>query len=375
MFFSQIFSYCIVATIVFSGGLIGLELADNLENATLPTAFLIIGSALFSYPSSKIMQAYGRKNGFLLGNIFALLGVSLASFAIIHEDFYLFCGATFLLGMNLSFVNQYRFAVVEGVEEKFKNKALSFLIISSMIGAIISLQIIPFSRYWFEIDFLGSYLFLAFMLLMAFMSLLFYKNQKENIENTKQYSSTTNKLLSIKFIFTVLVSMMAYMVMSSIMVATPLYLKQTIQSSTYLIAIVIQAHMVSMFLPSLFSGFLMDKITKVNLIKVGVLFNILAIASNVIHPSYYSILIGLILLGIGWNFMFISSSLYLVEHFKDEIKYKAQGINELFTFSSQAIASILSGVLLYNFGWQVLNVLFVPLLIVVFLFAFSNRLK
>ena len=373
LFFSQIFSYSIVATIIFSGGLIGLELADNMKYATLPTAFLIIGSALFSYPASSIMQVYGRKVGFILGNIFALFGVSLASYSIINENFILFCVATVFLGINLSFVNQYRFAVVEGIEEQFKNKALSFLIVSSMIGAIISLQIIPFSRHWFSIDFLGSYFFLAFMLLMAFISLSFYKNQKEKILDTKISSNTTNKILSIKFIFSVLVSSTSYIIMSSIMVATPLYLKQSIESSTYLISIVIQAHMVAMFLPSLFSGFLMDKVEKISLIKIGVIFNLLAITSNTIYPSYYGVLIGLILLGIGWNFMFISSSLYLVQHFTEKIKYKAQGINELFTFSSQATASLLSGVLLYNFGWQVLNIIFIPLLGIVFLISFSKK--
>lgn len=372
LFFSQMFTFAIPATIIFSGSLIGLEMMGNIKYSTIPVACLVIANALFSYPASKIMQNLGRKFGFIFGNIFALVGSIVAIFALFYSSFVLFCVGISFLGINSSFVQQYRFAVSEGIEEKYKHKALSFLLLSNIIGAIITLQMIPYTKTWFEVEFLGSYVFLFCLLLISFISLLFYQSEKEELIKT----SITNqsKIISKKFIFSVSISMLAYMVMSFIMTATPIYLKNILGYSIYLSSMVIQAHMVAMFAPSIISGFLVDKIGKINLIKIGILLNILAIIANIIDNSYYNILIGLILLGVGWNFMFVSASAYLVDNFQGSIKFKAQGINEVFTFSSQATASILSGVCLYYFGWSVLNIVFVPLLVGLLIFSFDKDL-
>ena len=371
LFFSQMFTFSIPATIIFSGSLIGLEMMGDIKYSTIPVACLVIANALFSYFASKIMQNFGRKIGFLLGNIFALTGSIIILFALTYSDFIIFCLGISFLGANLSFVQQYRFAISEGIEKEHKNKALSFLLLSNIIGAVLTLQIMPYSKVWFEIDFLGSYVLLFCLLFIAFISLSFYKNPKEEIK--KISNSKQNKILSKKFIFAVSISMCAYMVMSFIMTATPIYLKTILGYSVSLSSIVIQAHMIAMFAPSIISGFLVDKIGKINLMKIGILLNILAIISNTIDNSYYNILIGLILLGVGWNFMFVSASSYLVENFQGNIKFKAQGINELFTFSSQATASIMSGICLYYFGWNVLNIIFIPLLVLLFIFSFDKK--
>ena len=139
--------------------------------------------------------------------------------------------------------------------------------------------------------------------------------------------------------------------------------------------IVIQLHVVGMFLPSLITGDLIKKFGHSNIIYSGIFILFICIINNFFFQSYYGYMIGLILLGIGWNFLFVSGSSLLVISYKQEDKYRAQGLNDFIVFSTQALGSLSAGIILYSTNWKVLNLLCIPLLFVVLYFSLLANKK
>ena len=91
--------------------------------------------------------------------------------------------------------------------------------------------------------------------------------------------------------------------------------------------------------------------------------------------SYYGYMVGLILLGIGWNFLFVSGTSLLVVSYNKEDKFLAQGLNDFVVFSSQALGSLSAGVILFLTSWKTLNLICLPLLIILLLFSLFNKNK
>jgi len=135
-------------------------------------------------------------------------------------------------------------------------------------------------------------------------------------------------------------------------------------------SIVIQLHVIGMFLPSLFSGDLIKRFGNTKIIYTGVIILFCSIAVNTLFDFYYSYMLGLILLGIGWNFLFVSGSSLLVISYEEKDKFTAQGLNDFIVFSTQGIGSLSAGFLLYFSNWTVINIICIPLLIIVVLVSF-----
>ena len=153
--------------------------------------------------------------------------------------------------------------------------------------------------------------------------------------------------------------------MAIIMTATPLHMHLVNKFTLFETSIVIQLHVIGMFLPSLFSGDLIKRFGNTNIIYAGVVILFLSILTNTFFDFYYSYMLGLILLGIGWNFLFVSGSSLLVVSYEEKDKFTAQGLNDFIVFSTKGIGSLSAGFLLYFSNWTVINLLCVPLVIIV----------
>ena len=158
--------------------------------------------------------------------------------------------------------------------------------------------------------------------------------------------------------------------MAIIMTATPLHMHLVNKFTLFETSIVIQLHVIGMFLPSLFSGDLIKRFGNTNIIYAGVVILFLSILTNTFFDFYYSYMLGLILLGVGWNFLFVSGSSLLVVSYEEKDKFTAQGLNDFIVFSTQGIGSLSAGFLLYFSNWTVINLLCVPLLIIVLIVSF-----
>jgi MFS family permease len=95
---------------------------------------------------------------------------------------------------------------------------------------------------------------------------------------------------------------------------------------------------------------------------IGVLFFIVMIISSLFEQTYANYMVALIFLGLGWNFLFISGTSLVVLTYKEEEKFRAQGINDLIVFTTMALASLLAGILLSLTSWKTMNLICIPFL-------------
>jgi len=364
---SQIFSFTPAPVNVFLSGIIGSTLSPIKSLQTVPTSLMIVGVAIFSFFAAKIMSKIGRKAGFIYAALFSTLSVLLAAYAVWDKNFYLFCLSCFLIGNGMSFTHQYRFAAAESVEKSYIPKALSIIMLATIFAALLGPNIANFNKNLINGHlFVGSYLSLAVLTFIPIIFLSFY-NPKEDTFRVKKYNDRSYfELISQpRFLQAVASAAFAYAVMSFLMTATPINMHIIENYSLNKTGIVIQLHIVSMFLPSLITGNLLKKFGHSNIIYAGVSFFVLTILLSFLESSFFNYLLSLVSLGIGWNFLYLSGTGLLVLSYREEEKFKAQGFNDILVFSIQALASLSAGYMLSMTSWKTMNLIAIPFLILI----------
>jgi len=382
MFNKNFIVICISSTIagfppmavVLLGGIITSQIMMKDSLATVPMTLMIIGIAISAPIASRFMSIWGRQKGFLFSSLLSCLALILCSFAIYLENFFIFALGNFLIGSAQAFIHQYRFAASESVAKEFIPRSISIILLLGIISALLSSNFAEYFKDFFPSNlFLGSYIFLSFTAIIPFFVLLFYKETKTSNNQSKFEIETIFKLLkNIKIIQSIVSAGLGYFTMAIIMTATPLHMHLVNKFTLFETSIVIQLHVIGMFLPSLFSGDLIKRFGNTNIIYAGVGILFLSILTNTFFDFYYSYMLGLILLGIGWNFLFVSGSSLLVVSYEEKDKFTAQGLNDFIVFSTQGIGSLSAGFLLYFSNWTVINLLCVPLLIIVLVVSFIS---
>jgi MFS family permease len=364
---SQIFSFTPAPVNVFLSGIIGSTLSPVKSLQTAPTSLMIVGIAVFSFFAAKIMSKIGRKAGFLYAAIFSSFSALLAAYAVWDKNFYLFCLACFFIGNAMSFTHQYRFAAAESVEKSFIPKALSIIMLASIFSALLGPNIANFNKDLINGHlYVGSYLSLAVLTSIPIIFLSFYSPKTEPVD-VKEYKGRSyfELILQPKFLQAVASAAFAYAVMSFLMTATPINMHVMEHYSLNKTGIVIQLHIVSMFLPSLITGNLIKKFGHSKIIYAGVALYILTILLSFLEPSFFNYILALVFLGLGWNFLYLSGTGLLVLSYREEEKYKAQGFNDVLVFSIQALASLSAGYMLNITSWKTMNLIIIPFLVLI----------
>ena len=189
------------------------------------------------------------------------------------------------------------------------------------------------------------------------------------------YKSILNLILNKNIQLAIFSASVGYITMSTLMTATPISMNIMHGYSIFSTGIVIQLHVVGMFLPSLITGSLIASYGHRKIIFIGIIILILCIATNFFFETYYGFLIGLILLGIGWNFLFVSGTSLLVVSYEEDNKFLSQGFNDFVVFTSQAIGSLSAGFLLYLTNWKTLNLICLPMIAFLLIFLVNNKPK
>ncbi len=384
MFNKNFIVICISSTIaafppmavVLLGGIITSQIMMKDSLATVPMTLMIIGIAISAPIASRFMSIWGRQKGFLFSSLLSCSALIICSIAIYLENFFIFALGNFLIGSSQAFIHQYRFAASESVKKEFIPRSISIILLLGIVSALLSSNFAEYFKDFFpSYLFLGSYIFLSFTAIIPFFVLLFYEETKTSNNQSKFEIETIFKLLkNIKIIQSIVSAGLGYFTMAIIMTATPLHMHLVNKFTLFETSIVIQLHVIGMFLPSLFSGDLIKRFGNTNIIYAGVVILFLSILTNTFFDFYYSYMLGLILLGIGWNFLFVSGSSLLVVSYEEKDKFTAQGLNDFIVFSTQGIGSLSAGFLLYFSNWTVINLLCVPLLIIVLVVSlFASR--
>ena len=358
--------------VVLLGGIITSQIMLQDSLATLPMTLMIIGIAISAPIASRFMSIWGRQKGFLFSSILSSFALILCSFAIYQQNFYIFALGNLLIGSSQAFIHQYRFAASESVSKEYIPRSISIILLLGIISALLSSNFAEYFKDYFpENLFLGSYIFLSITAIIPFFILLFYDdNQNIKSKSNFQFETVISLLKNIKILQSIVSAGFGYFTMAIIMTATPLHMHLVNKFTLFETSIVIQLHVIGMFLPSLFSGDLIKKFGNTNIIYTGVIILFCSIAVNTLFDFYYSYMLGLILLGIGWNFLFVSGSSLLVVSYEEKDKFTAQGLNDFIVFSTQGIGSLSAGFLLYFSNWTVINIICIPLLIIVVLVSF-----
>ncbi|MEO5697042.1 MAG: MFS transporter, partial [Burkholderiaceae bacterium] len=144
-------------------------------------------------------------------------------------------------------------------------------------------------------------------------------------------------------------------VMNLLMAATPIAMAQHshVFEST---ALVLEWHVLGMFVPSFFTGSLIRRVGCLPVIAVGVLLNAVCIAVALSGVDLMHFLIALFVLGVGWNFMFIGGTTLVTEAYRPEERTTAQAGMDTVIFTTMALSSFSSGALVTTSGWNLLNV-------------------
>ena len=366
---SQIFGFTAANVTVFLSGIIGSQISPIKSLSTFPPSIYVVGIALSTIFAAKVMSLIGRRLGFILASIGSSLACLLAAYAILNNNFIIFSLSCFFLGTGMAFIHQYRFAAAESVEKNKAPKAVSMLLLAGIVSAFIGISLANYTKNFItDHIYVGSYIALACFTIMPALILSFYKNtniQNNEINNNNDVRSYKEFFLDPKFLQAMFAATFGYVVMAFLMTATPISMHFIHNISVDKVGIVIQFHVLGMFLPSLITGNLINKYGTSKIMYAGIFFYLLTIMMSFFDLDFENYLISLILLGIGWNFLYISGTSLLVTTYKEHEKFKAQGFNDLVVFSATAIGSLSAGILISVTSWQVLNLMCIPFIILI----------
>jgi MFS family permease len=352
-----------VSTIINVGGVVGGAMLLDKSHATLPLTTMAIGSMLSTVPASLFMQRYGRRAGLQLGAVFGLVGSFLAAYAVYHGMFALFCFATALNGAYQASAQYYRFAAADTASVGFKPRAISWVLAGGLVAALFVPAIIGASKD-LTLPFVGCFMAAGLACLIGLVVL-----QLIDIPTPPPpgLAGTGRPLTEIamqpRFIAAAVAGMIAYGMMTLAMTATPLAILGcgfSIDDSTS----TIRWHVLAMFAPSFFTGDLIARFGKVPIVLTGMALLAVSGLTALAGTSLWHFDIGLILLGLGWNFGFIGATALVTDCHRPEERGKVQALNDLIVFSFVALTSYLSGALFAGFGWASVNMLLLALVAV-----------
>ena len=358
-------SSCSAIIVFTSAGIIGTMLSPVTSLITLPISTFVIGTASATVPASLLMGKFGRKPGFMLGAILAFFGAMLAIYALYEQSFVLFCCATALLGSYMAFTQYYRFAAADRATENFRGKAISWVLVGGIGGSIFGPLLVIYSREALSpVMFAGTFVASAALALCAFalISLIDIPVVTES-KDDRATRPLSVILKQPRLIVAIVAGMVSYGVMNLLMTATPIAMVAcgfSIDDSAW----VIQWHSLAMFGPSFFTGHLIARFGVERIIFAGLAMLVAAALAGLAGISFINFSVGLILLGLGWNFGFIGATTMVTECYEPAEKSKVQAVNDFAVFATVAVASLTSGKLFASIGWGAVNIALFPMVAV-----------
>lgn len=367
LFLAQPLALSSTSMIVLAGGLLSAKIAPNPELATLPITGMILMTAAGVVPASILMKKFGRRKGTIAGLLIGFVGSLLAVLSAMLADFWMFVMAAGIMGFSIAFVAQMRFAAIESLTDiKDSPKAISILMIGSMFAAILGPEVATVGKDWIDSPngFAGSFLGLAVMI--VFSIVLIYQLKPIGISERGSAKTSRNLLEIVKqpiFIIALSSGAVAYGVMSYVMTASPLSMHHIDGHDLMATKWVVQSHIIAMYLPSLFTASLVRHLGIQKLMLSGAIIYffvvLVALAGQEVMHYWWA----MVLLGIGWNFLFTCGTLLLPESYSESERFRAQASNDFIIFFVQALASLSAGWILFSGGWNRLIYLLLPFLV------------
>lgn len=375
--FSQAVMLSAVVMSVSLGAILGATLAPDKGLATLPIAMMVIGTALASLPAAILMRRHGRRAGFLIGASLGVTGSLLCALALAKSSFALFVIGHLLLGSYQGFANYFRFAAVEATDPIHATRAISWVVAGGVVAAFLGPQLGQWGREWMVGGlFVGSYLAQAALGLIALALISQVRLTPVAVADAVDARPLRQILMQPALQASILASAVGYAVMIMVMTATPLAMLGCGLTGSD-VTPVIQWHAVGMFAPSFFTGSLIRRYGALPIMQTGLVLLLGHVTVAFSGIEFLHFVSALVLLGVGWNFVFIGGTTLLTQTYRPSEQLKVQAVNEFSIFALVALATLSAGWLYDRFGWITLNLAVVPLLAVALLAtgAIGRRLR
>ena len=363
------------AGLISMNGLVGYSMTDVKVLATLGATTYVLGSALSTMPMSLWMAKVGRRRGFMTGALINIGGCMLAAAALFLGSFTLYCLATAVVGIYNAVGLQYRFAAAEVAAPADKARAISLVLAGGIFGGFLGPAISRWGKDLFPTQFLGSFLLLAAVALVA----LAVQSQVRVPRPALPHDADGGRPLRVivrqpVFIVAALSAGLGYGLMNLLMTATPLAMSFCSHPFAQA-AFVIEWHVVGMYAPGFVTGSLVKRFGVLNVILAGVLVMAGGAVVALSGTTVAHFVVALTLVGVGWNFMYIGGTTLLTEVYTPSEKARTQGANDFIVFSIMGVSSLSSGALVSAAGWEAMNWGALPFLalIAIVVMAFARR--
>lgn len=349
--------------LVSMNGLVGYALASNKALATLGATTYVLGSAAATMPMSLWMAKVGRRRGFMTGALVNVAGCAIAVLALVANSFALFCAATAVIGVYNAIGLQYRFAAAEVSSLATKARAISLVLAGGIGGGFLGPPITRFGKDLFATPFLGSFVLLA---AVAIVALAVQSRVDVPKPTTAERAGGGRPLRDIVrqpiFIVAAVSGTLGYGLMNLLMQGTPLAMDfcGLPYAAT---ATVISWHVVGMYAPGFVTGSLITRFGVLKVILAGVAVMAAGALVALTGNELGHFLGALVLVGVGWNFMYTGGTALLTESYTAAEKARTQGINDFIMFVTMALTSFASGALVSSTGWQIMNWIALPFLV------------
>jgi MFS family permease len=365
LFVCQLISVSGSIVLVTLGGILGSKLAPDPALATLPLSIMVVGTALATIFAALLMRRIGRRSGFTFGASLACGAGLLAAHALSTQSFGWLCAGTGLYGVSVAFVQQYRFAAAESVAAEWVSRAVSTVLLGSIGGAVLGPFIATAGRDWVATQpYLGAMFAIAVLHIGAILLLPLFRNTA--LPHVNAPLQAPRPLFEVVaqplYVVAVLGGIVAGGVMTLIMTATPLSMHVGDGFSLEDTGWVIRSHVIAMYAPSLISGVLIARFGARRIMVAGVGAMAVCVLFGLQGHELMHYWLALVLLGIGWNFLYVGGTSLLVTTYRPAERFSAQAVNEFSAFGVSALGSLLAGTIIHRFDWDVLMWSAVPLL-------------
>lgn len=342
------------------GGLAGMRLAGSPALATLPIATMFLGTALMTFPASMWMARVGRRPGFVVGALLGVAGGLIAAFGIWSDSMPLLSFGTFLVGTYQAFAQFYRFAASEIASDGFRPRAIALVLAGGIVAAFAGPWLARVGGPLVDPAFVGSFLLLALVSLLGAGTLLMLHVPPPVAEGETDRGRPWRAIVSQPaYLAALFGAVTGYGIMILAMAATPIAMVAH-QHPLSDAATVIQLHVLGMFVPSFFSGSLIVRFGARPVMLAGIVILTGHVLATMTGTGFLSFASALVLLGVGWNFLYVGGTTLLTTTYTSAERGRAQATNDMTIFAVGLGCSFGAGALLDLLGWQRLNLILLP---------------
>jgi MFS family permease len=351
--------------ITATAGIVGSVLAPDPALATLPISIMVVGMWIGTLPVGMLSKAYGRRFALQTGSVFGALSGLISCAAMLRGSFALLLLGTLCGGLYAAAHQSYRFAAADTASNHFRPKAVAWVLAGGIFAAVIGPQIVIFTKdIWPTYLFAGTYLAQSACAVLAAVMLTFLNIPRPHVSRSLVDGRPLSEIIvQPKFIVAVVCGLASYSMMNMVMTSAPLAMIMCNHSVSEA-ALGIQWHVLGMYAPSFITGSLIIRFGVRPMMVIGLTLIVVAATIGLLGITLWHFWIGLAVLGVGWNFAFISATTLVTECHDPHERNKVQAFNDFLVFGSMAIGSLSSGALLARYGWTAVNGMVFPVILV-----------